>query len=119
LTQVITQSDDIVRNRRLSELSGRRTKIVEALQQVTTAEYREALIRLLSQVERERLFGSVDIHYGFRIVDPLTQSDKPVDPNRFFSVAIGLFVGFALSAIFLIYWFLRVTLVPSVQSDHD
>lgn len=111
LTRVVAESDGLVKNRRMAELGGRRDKVVETLESVTTAEYREALIRLLAQVERERLISDVDRNYAFRVVDSLVESAKPVDPRLMFSIGIGFFIGFVVAAIFLVLWFLRITVV--------
>lgn len=111
LDRVISESDAVVKSRRMIELEGRRDNIVATLKSVSTMEYREALIRVLAQIERERLFGGVNKYYSFRVVDPIMQSAKPVDPTLLLSVGIGAFIGFVLAAIFLVFWFLRISTV--------
>jgi hypothetical protein len=109
LSNVVGVSDNLVRTRHMAELTASRAEIMQTLPTVTMAEYRESLIRLLSEVERKRIFARVNPAFSFRTIDPLTATSRPVEPKLLLSVGIGFFCGLTVAISLVVLWLTQIS----------
>lgn len=105
LTWVYAEADAIVREQHRRRVAAQLRYLRERLGSETKAEYREALIRLVSQNEQTMMLLDGDQRYVAEIVEPINVSDRPSTAglvNTFvLSVAIGVFGGSFLVMAFV------------------
>ncbi len=93
--------DELVREQAAERATVRIGYIQEKLNTVTVAEYREALIQLLSDQEMQMMMIQVDLPFSARIIEPPMVSDAPTFPKPFRLLALGAGWGFFVGILLL------------------
>ena len=103
LTWIHKESDELVRGDALERASRQIAYIGERLRTYSITEYRQALVQLLSEQEKQMMMIQVDLPFAARIINPPTVSDVPTSPQPFLALALavtgGLFLGVSLALL--------------------
>lgn len=101
LRAVYNEADAYVRTERARQVRDQLDYIRARLRSVTVAEYRQTLLAIISQKERELMILEANLPFAVEVIDPISVSAKPTSPRA----------DIILPAVAVLSLFLAISLV--------
>jgi uncharacterized protein involved in exopolysaccharide biosynthesis len=90
-----TVTDQILRQRAAERSLANISYLRSELDKVTIAEYREAILRVLADEEKQQMMAGVNVPFAAEPFGGAIQSSRPVSPKPLFVLLVCLILGFA------------------------
>ncbi|NQV56195.1 MAG: hypothetical protein HQ503_10090 [Rhodospirillales bacterium] len=104
---VLIENDQLSRLLREKHLDSKIEYLTRKMKEVTGDEYRDALIQLLVEEEKERMLLESGDYFAIDVIRPISVSNEPTFPRPIPLLALSLFGGGIIGGI--AFWLLRAS----------